>query len=228
MLAACGAEQVGRIKRIVKIDRLTAVRAGDFIEGVFLFFVIPLVFIFVALIDVGFNIAEVFVKLLAVSTQFSALVLKVNNAFQFCDIRIHFDCKADERGTLSAMAAVLDNDLFWQAYENLNASTLQLTTFTSTFVEGTIICNRDGLLYTSIPQNGNWKAYVDGVEAEITLIGDCMIGIQLSEGVHTVSFRYENQSFALGWKISLGCAVLFAAIAVVVYRSRAKKGRYEK
>ena len=143
-------------------------------------------------------------------------------------IRIHFDCKADERGTLSAMAAVLDNDLFWQAYENLNASTLQLTTFTSTFVEGTIICNRDGLLYTSIPQNGNWKAYVDGVEAEITLIGDCMIGIQLSEGVHTVSFRYENQSFALGWKISLGCAVLFAAIAVVVYRSRAKKGRYGK
>ena len=143
-------------------------------------------------------------------------------------IRIHFNCNSGERGTISAMAAILDNDLFWQAYENLSASTLQLSKFSSTFVEGTIDCNRDGLLYTSIPQNGNWKAFVDGEEAEIVLIGDCMVGVPLSEGSHIVSFRYENQSFSLGWKISLSCVVIFAAIAVVFYRSRAKKGKYEK
>jgi len=143
-------------------------------------------------------------------------------------ISIRFNCNANEQGSISAMAAVLDNDLFWQAYDVLSASTLQLTAFESTYVEGTIHCSRDGLLYTSIPQNGNWHAYVDGKEAKITLIGDAMIGILLTEGTHTVSFRYQNKAFDLGWKISLGSALVFVAITVPIYRSRKEKGRFLK
>ena len=143
-------------------------------------------------------------------------------------IQVRFNCDANEQGSISAMAAVLDPDLFWQAYDKLNASTLELITFESTLVEGTIDCDRDGLLYTSIPQNGNWKAYVDGKEAEILLIGDCMIGLDLTKGTHTVSFRYENPSFELGWKISLICALLFTGITLPVYNSRRQKGKFEK
>ena len=143
-------------------------------------------------------------------------------------ISIRFNCNANEQGSISAMAAILDNDLFWQAYDVLNTSTLQLTTFQNTFVEGTINCDRDGLLYTSIPQNGNWHAYVDGKEAEITLIGDVMVGIPLSEGAHTVVFRYENKAFNLGLTISIVCALFFVGITVPVYNSRRKKGKYEK
>ncbi len=143
-------------------------------------------------------------------------------------IQIRFNCKADEQGSLSAMAAILDNDLFRQAYDTLNAATLQLTTFENTFLEGTIQCDRKGLLYTSIPQNGNWHAYVDGEEVEIKLIGDAMIGLELTEGTHTITFRYVNKSFNLGWKISLGCAIIFTAIAIPVYHAKNKKGKYEK
>ena len=143
-------------------------------------------------------------------------------------IRVRFNCNAQEQGSISAMAAVLDNDLFWKAYDHLNASTLTLTTFEDTFVEGTINCNRDGLLYTSIPQNGNWTAYVDGKKAEITLIGDAMIGLSLTEGQHTISFRYENAAFATGWKISLISFLIFIGIAIPVYRSRKERGKFLK
>ena len=155
-------------------------------------------------------------------------MLAISDVMEGDIINVRFNCGANEQGSISAMAAVLDPELFWQAYNKLSVSTLELTTFESTLVEGTIACDRDGLLYTSIPQNGNWKAFVDGKEAEIVLIGNCMIGLNLTEGTHTVTFRYENAAFQLGWKITLVCALLFAGIALPVYNSRRQKGKYEK
>ena len=93
-----------------------------------------------------------------------------------------------------------------------------MTTFRNTLVEGTIECNRDGLLYTSIPQNGNWIVEVDGEVVEEKLVGECMIGVRLTEGQHTVTFRYHNAAFSLGWKISLGCAAVFLLLVQLVYK----------
>ena len=58
----------------------------------------------------------------------------------------------------------------------------------------------------------------DGQPAEITLVGDCMIGVELSGGVHTVSFIYRNPAFGLGWKISLLCGTAFLLLVQLVYR----------
>ena len=155
-------------------------------------------------------------------------MLAVSNVEAGDVIRIRFNCNANEQGSLSAMAAILDTELFWQAYDHLNSSTLTLTTFENTFVEGTISCNRNGFLYTSIPQNGNWHAYVDGKEVDIVAFGDAMIGIPLTQGLHTVTFRYENPAFDLGWKISLACLSAFATISFFVYRSRKENGKFLK
>jgi len=145
------------------------------------------------------------------------------------DVRIV--CKADENSTMTVGAAILDHDLFWQGYEVLNASTLELTAFESSRVEGKITCNRDGLLYASIPQNGNWVVSVDGRPAEIHLIGDCMIGIMLTEGDHRVVYEYRNGAFSLGWKISLVCGAVFLVLAcrqMPKTPNSKKRGRYER
>jgi len=153
-----------------------------------------------------------------------------------CDVKpgdvveIKLTCTQKEKGTVNISAAILDEVQFRRCYDVLAAATLELTNFRSTLVEGTINCDRDGVLYTSIPQNGNWVATVDGEEAQIVLIGDAMIGLILSEGAHTVSFRYENKAFSLGWKISLVCLVTFLAIYCVVYKPKfvRHKGKYEQ
>jgi uncharacterized membrane protein YfhO len=142
-------------------------------------------------------------------------------------IEIRFTCKANEKGTINVNACLLDEELFRQAYDVLNTSTLELTTFRNTLVEGTIDCDRDGLLYTSIPQDGNWKATVDGESVQIIPVGDAMVAVALTKGTHTVRFTYENGAFSLGWKVTLLCMIVFAALVYVYYQPQRKKGKYE-
>ena len=150
------------------------------------------------------------------------------------DIRIA--CKDGENSNMTVTAAQLEEDLFRSGYEMLSASTMELIAFENTFVEGIINCDRDGLLYTSIPQNGNWRVKVDGRETDIVLIGDVMVGVELTEGTHTVTFSYHNAAFSLGWKISLGCMILFLLLVQAVYkpdwrsfvRNRQKPGKYQR
>ena len=146
-------------------------------------------------------------------------------------VTVRMTCKENEKGTMTLTAAILNNNRFREGYELLNASTLELTTFRNTYVEGTISCDRDGLLYASIPQNGNWTVLVDGEEAEIKLVGDCMIGVELTEGAHTVTYVYRNAAFSLGWKISAVCAAVFLALYLIVYKPKLPKhvkGKFEK
>ena len=147
------------------------------------------------------------------------------------DIRIV--CDAGESSTMTVSAAILNMDRFWQGYEVLNESTWELTQFKTSFVEGTIHCGRDGLMYTSIPQNGNWSVRVDGKAVQTKLVGDCMIGVELTQGTHTVTFTYHNAAFSLGWKISLGCVAVFFVLVQIVYKPDwrkylPKQGKYQK
>ena len=138
-------------------------------------------------------------------------------------INIRITCKSGESAKLTVTAGILDNTLFLEGYERLASSQLELTSFRNTAVEGTIDCNREGLLYTSIPQNGNWTVSVDGKPAQIRLVGNCMIGVELSQGMHSIAFTYHNAAFSLGWKLSAICAVVFLGITYAVYKPDLRK-----
>lgn len=142
------------------------------------------------------------------------------------DIRIL--CKSNESGTATVNVAVMDNDLFRLGYQILGSSQLNLTSFTGTLAEGTISCNRDGLLYTSIPQNGNWFAEVDGVPQETVLVGDCMIGLNLTQGTHTVRFVYRNEAFRIASIISGVSFGIFLLLALLSLRPKRKSAEPEE
>jgi hypothetical protein len=152
--------------------------------------------------------------------------------FAVCEVQpgdlvwLELECEADATGNMNIQAGILNEELFWEGYEILSQSTMELTRFSGTHIEGTIDCNRDGLLYTSVPSNGFWYAEVDGEPAEIVLVGDCMVGLELTEGEHTVSFRYRNNAFRTGLLVSLGCALVFAAIILGDRYMRNRKGKY--
>ena len=128
---------------------------------------------------------------------------------------------------MTVRAAVLDDEIFRRGHEVLKASTLQITEFDTTRIVGTIDCDRDGLLYTSIPSDGGWSVTVDGEEAETILVGDVMTAAPLTEGSHEIEITYRNAAFDLGWKISAICLLLFGLTAPIYYSKR-KKGRFEK
>ena len=145
-------------------------------------------------------------------------------------VEVKLKCKQNENGVIKIKAAILDNALFQEAYNSLSASTLQLSHFSNTVIEGSIDCQHDGVLYTSIPQNGNWHTIVDGEPVDSVTIGDAMVGLLLAKGTHDIRFEYHNDSFSLGWKISLACLAVFLSIYFVSYKPRIlrKKGKYER
>ena len=143
-------------------------------------------------------------------------------------VDVALSCEANESGSMNISAAIMDGAVFWAGYEKLSKSTLELTNFSTTKVDGTILCDRDGLLYTSIPQDGNWHVYVDGQETETVLVGEAMTAVHLSKGYHEVSFRYHNEAFALGWKVSLLCTAILMGLYFWIYPAQNKKGKYSK
>ncbi len=144
-------------------------------------------------------------------------------------VEVHVTCKANEKKSVTIKAGLMDDVVFRRGYEILSESTLELTSFSNTDLEGTIQVHRSGLLYTSIPQDGNWHAYVDGEEVETKLVGKAMLALDLEEGEHTVRFVYRSEAFSLGLKISLGCLAVFLAIVFFAYYypEITRKGKYE-
>ena len=143
-------------------------------------------------------------------------------------VDVALSCDANESGTMLISAAILDDATFRKGYEVLNRSVLELTDFSTTRLSGIINCDRDGLLYTSIPQNGNWHVYVDGKEADTVLVGEAMTAVYLEEGYHEVIFRYRNPAFTLGCVISLVSTGVLAGLYFWIYPARKKKGKYQK
>ena len=167
------------------------------------------------------NDRKLYAETLSLPQMISACNVEVGDV-----IRVELKCKSGEDGRTTVKAAILDGNFFRTGVEILSASTLELTSFESTHVAGTINCDRDGLLYTSIPQDGNWKVFIDGAEVEHVLVGDCMIGVMLQQGEHEIEYHYENEAFRYGWKISAVFSLIFVIFILVT--SKKKTGRFEK
>lgn len=140
-------------------------------------------------------------------TFFPAGTYKTGDLFSVCS-----EIEAGKKGNLRIFVSVLNREVFDRAYETLRDETLEITDFTSRSLKGTITAKKDGLMYTSIPYEKGWKAYVDGERAEITLVLDAFMGIMLSEGEHTVELVYSPGHVYLAAFISLLGAAIFAAV----------------
>jgi len=105
----------------------------------------------------------------------------------------------------------LNSELFERGYAKLAAQTLHLTKFTNTKVRGNVTALEDGLLYTSIPADKNWRVYVDGEKSGIVPIDGAMAAVRLNKGYHEIEFRYFNTSLLVGIIVSLVSLALFVA-----------------
>ncbi len=148
--------------------------------------------------------------------------------FAVCDVKkddlIQLDiyCNSNETDEFNVSAAILFEPVFRHGYSLLSESTLEITDFEADHIKGRINCKQAGLLYTSIPYDGNWEVIVDGKTVDIVLIADAMTGVMLTPGEHTVEFIYRNQAFTMGLALSLSCLVLFVAL-IFLYRVLEKR-----
>ena len=109
---------------------------------------------------------------------------------------------------------IIDRELFAQAHAAWASSPLMITSFSETRITGYVNVQETGLLYTSIPNLGNWRVDVNGERQEPVLIMGIMTGVMLEPGYHQIQLRYVNPSFVIGMGIS---GVSLAGVIILPY-----------
>jgi uncharacterized membrane protein YfhO len=93
-------------------------------------------------------------------------------------------------GSARLIVANLNWNAYLQAYEKLSANQMQVGTMEDGYVKGYINMDRDGAIFTSIPYDAGWTAYVDGEKTDISTVADAFIMLNLSAGEHVIEFKY--------------------------------------
>lgn len=116
-------------------------------------------------------------------------------------------------------AYALDSALWQEGLARLQSEPMVISAYTETGMEACVTMRRDGYLYTSVPlEKQGWTLLVDGEETEIAPFADTFLGVRLSAGSHTLSFRYTPRGFAAGAVVSLAALALWIALAVAEKR----------
>lgn len=130
------------------------------------------------------------------------------------------DDDAGNSGTFNVYAVGMDENEFKKGYENiLKAGTLNVTEFNNeNYIKGEINAAKDKILYTSIPYDIGWNVYIDGEQLDkeaYILLGKSMLAVPISEGEHTIEFKYIPSGLYLGMSISAIALVLLIVLIIL-------------
>ncbi len=139
-----------------------------------------------------------------------------------------------ENGMLTFHAYYVNKDAFTKGYEKLKATSLSYTKFTDTEIEGTFTANGTQILMTSIPYDSGWTVCIDGKKVtknDIVKIGDALLGVNVTDGKHTLKMTYTPTGFKIGVLISLFTVVvllLVIAICLILKRKGKKMNGFDE
>ena len=102
-------------------------------------------------------------------------------------------------------------------------NTLQNIRLDTDTVSGEIAIPENNILCVATPYGRGWNVEVDGEEKPLLCVNKHYLGVELSAGEHTVSFRYSTPLKQAGFFLSLGAIALSAALTVVYEGNRRKE-----
>ena len=153
----------------------------------------------------------------------------------YCNAGINITLSADSDVALSAVAYRFNEDIFIDAYEMLSEKPFTISAFNNTLwdtsIVGTVSCDEPMLLYTSIPYEKGWKAYMDGYEVTTEAFAGAFISLPVTAGTHEIRLVYVPDGLVTGAMISLislGLLLLAALISLLISLLRRKKEEAHK
>jgi hypothetical protein len=124
-------------------------------------------------------------------------------------------------GYVQVYVRLLRQDVWDEGYAALRDESLTVTAFAGTKIAGHILAKEAGLLYTSLPYEPGWRAYVDGNETAIVPLNGSMAMLPLTAGEHEIVWRFLPPGLTPGLGIS-ACSLLAFALLVRWDRRRPK------
>ena len=142
---------------------------------------------------------------------------------QTVDIQFVLNDGQDQSGDLYCYPMEFDREQFQQVYETLAAQSMQVASYETGKIEGTIKAEKDGMMMTSIPYDEGWKVYVDGEEVDTWIMLDGFLGTEMEKGEHVVQMVYHCPGTTKGAVITL-----FGIVGVIFVIRFEKKKRKTK
>ena len=119
-------------------------------------------------------------------------------------------------------AVTLNDEEFRSGYDQLKADSLNIESFEETEITGTLKASADGIIYTSINYDTGWSVYIDGEKVndeDIVIIGDALLGVRVTEGNHTITFKYVPEGLVFGLMISIMALI---TVLLILYIKKQK------
>ena len=122
--------------------------------------------------------------------------------------------------TLTFQIAAFQEDVYSRVYEKLSKNCFSIDKYGDNEINGSIQAEQEGIMLTSIPAAGGWKAYVDGDPAEWNTVGGALIAIPMEKGEHEVELRYATPYMAAGVIVSLIGILSFAVGSLFIKQKK--------
>lgn len=138
------------------------------------------------------------------------------------EVTVNAECGSldNEQGSFTIYSYCLDKEAFEQGFETLKNNSLNVTDHSDTRIAGNIVCDRDCVLYSSIPYDEGWSVYIDGEKTDIIKIGNAMLGANIGKGEHTVEYVYRPRGILLG-----ACITGSALLGIIAFYLVGKRKR---
>lgn len=114
----------------------------------------------------------------------------------------------------------LDKSIFDDVISQLKSNQWNITKYSDTYLEGEITANADEVMFTTIPYEPGWNITVDGKKVQPVKLLDSLIGIQISEGTHTVTMKFFPQYLSIGIIVSITGLILIIIIGIIDKHSK--------
>ncbi len=125
-----------------------------------------------------------------------------------------------------ALVYYLDMDVLNEAFSKLQSEQMVMSEdYNDDDINGTITTLSDGrMIMTTIPYDGGWEIYVDGVRVDTFEALDSVVAFNIDNaGEHTVRFLYRPMTFKAGIAIS---AISFALFIMIMLFEKKLKNIY--
>lgn len=139
-------------------------------------------------------------------------------------ITVEIDVRKTSAWFGSLQAAVLDEEAYDTAIDRLREGTPDSLEVGDTSVRAVVSAPRDGVLFTSIPADAGWTAWLDGERVEWQAAAGAFIAVPVDEGTHTLEMRFSPQGFQTGVVLSaVSAAVLVGLIGWELFKKRKRQ-----
>lgn len=126
--------------------------------------------------------------------------------------------------------AYIDEDLFKDVMTRLQKGNFNITEHSDDRLYGTVtVAEGQNTLFTTIPYDEGWNAYVDGEKVGLIKTADSMLALDITPGEHTVELRYLSDSFVYGCIITaIGVAAFVCTIVLERIVTKRRNERWKE